>query len=74
VTEASRRFTGGLAAGLGESTTLLAGPPSAADAEAREAIGQANARGLIVTPGCVLPLAVPDAHLRAAVDAVRLPS
>jgi len=74
VAEASRHFAGGLAAGLGESQTLLDGPPAAAAAEARDAIRQVDARGLIVTPGCVLPLAVPDAHLRAAVDAVRPPS
>jgi uroporphyrinogen decarboxylase len=69
--EASRRFGGGLAAGLGETTALLSGPPEAIAGEARDAIGQAGGRGLLVTPGCVLPLAIPDAHLRAAVDAVR---
>jgi uroporphyrinogen decarboxylase len=72
--DASRRFAGGVAAGLGESTTLLAGPSDAVAAEARDAIRQAGSRGLILTPGCVLPLAVPDAHLRAVVDAVRAPS
>jgi uroporphyrinogen decarboxylase len=72
--EASRRFAGGLAAGLGESTTLLDGPAEAATAEARDALRQAAARGLIVTPGCVLPLAVPDAHLRAVVEVVRAAS
>src|SRR5690242_6605907 len=72
--DASRRFAGGVAAGLGESTTLLAGPSDAVAAEARDAIRQAGGRGLILTPGCVLPLAVPDAHLRAVVDAVRAPS
>jgi uroporphyrinogen decarboxylase len=71
VAAAARRFAGALAAGLGESTTLLHGPPEVAAAEAREAIRQAGGRGLIVTPGCVLPLAVSDAHLRAVVDAVR---
>lgn len=72
--DASRRFAGGLAAGLGESTTLLAGPPDAVAAEARDAIRQAGGRGLVLAPGCVLPLAVPDAHLRAVVAAVRVPS
>ena len=69
--DASRRFRGGLAAGLGESRTLLKGPPEAVAAEARDAIAQTRGLGLIVTPGCVLPLAVPGAHLQAAVDAVR---
>ena len=34
-----------------------------------DAIEQTGGRGLLVTPGCVLPLAVPDAHVQAAVDA-----
>jgi len=69
--DASRRFNGGLAAGLGESRTLLNGPPRAVAEEVRDAIAQTRGVGLIVTPGCVLPLAVPDTHLAAAVDAVR---
>jgi uroporphyrinogen decarboxylase len=69
--DASRRFNGGLAAGLGESRTLLNGPPRAVAEEAHDAVAQTRGVGLIVTPGCVLPLAVPDAHLAAAVDAVR---
>jgi uroporphyrinogen decarboxylase len=69
--EASRRFAGGLAAGLAESTTLLHGPATAIAAQARDAIDQMGGRGLFVTPGCVLPLAVPDAHLQATVETVR---
>jgi uroporphyrinogen decarboxylase len=72
--EASRRFAGGLVAGLAESKTLLEGPGEAAGDEARDAIRQAGGRGLILSPGCVLPLAVPDAHLRAVVNAARTPS
>jgi hypothetical protein len=62
-----------LAAGLGEGKTLLQGPAAAVAAEARDAVAQTRGLGLIVTPGCVLPLAVPDAHLAAAVEAVRAP-
>jgi uroporphyrinogen decarboxylase len=71
VADAARRFAGALAAGLGESTTLLEGAPEGAAAEARDAIRQAGGYGLIVTAGCVLPLAVSDAHLHAVVGAVR---
>jgi uroporphyrinogen decarboxylase len=69
--EAARRFAGALCAGLGEAGTLLTGPPDAVAAEVRDAVAQTGGRGLIVTPGCVLPLAVPDVHLAAAVDTVR---
>jgi uroporphyrinogen decarboxylase len=72
--DASRRFAGALAAGLAESRTLLDGPPEAVARETRDALRQTAARGLIVTPGCVLPLAVPDVHLRAVIDAVRASS
>jgi uroporphyrinogen decarboxylase len=57
--------------GLGEGKTLLAGPPDAVTAEVREAIAQTGGRGVILGPGCVLPLATPDAHLAAVLDAVR---
>ena len=72
--DASRRFAGALAAGLAESRTLLDGPADAVARETRDAIRQTGGLGLIVTPGCVLPLAVSDAHLRAVVDAVRTPA
>src|SRR5437667_322389 len=61
-------------AALGESTTLPHGPADAVAAEARDAIRQTGGRGLILTPGCVLPLVVPDENLAAAVGAVRAPA
>ena len=69
--EARARFTGGLVGGLGEWRTLLSGPPDAAAAEAREAIAQTGGRGILVGPGCVLPLATPDSHLAGVVSAVK---
>ena len=69
--EARARFTGGLVGGLAEGRTLLQGPPDAAAAEAREAVAQTAGRGILVGPGCVLPLATPDAHLAAVLSAVK---
>lgn len=69
--EAHARFRGALVGGLSEGRTLLQGPPDAAAAEARDAIGQTGGRGLMVGPGCVLPLAAPDAHLAAVLTAVK---
>jgi uroporphyrinogen decarboxylase len=71
LSEACGRFAGGLVGGLGEGRTLLKGPSEAAAAEARDAIAQTGGRGILVGPGCVLPLATPDAHLDAALAAVR---
>jgi uroporphyrinogen decarboxylase len=59
--------------GLGEGTTLRHDPPSAIVEEVRDAVRQTEGVGLIVGPGCVLPLDVPDAHLAAVVQAVRAP-
>jgi uroporphyrinogen decarboxylase len=69
--DAHRRFPGALVGGLGETRTLLNGPPEAAAAEVRDALAQTGGRGLIIGPGCVLPLATPDAHLAAVVAAVK---
>jgi uroporphyrinogen decarboxylase len=65
-----RRFAGAVVGGLSEST-LRDGPPEAVEAEARDAIQQTEGTGLIVAPGCVLPLDVSDAHLEAVVAAVK---
>jgi uroporphyrinogen decarboxylase len=69
--EAQRRCAGAVVGGLGESTTLRRGPVGAIADEVRDAIGQTAGVGLIVGPGCVVPLDVPDAHLAAVVDTVR---
>jgi uroporphyrinogen decarboxylase len=69
--EARTRFKGGLVGGLAEWRTLLQGPPDAAAAEAREAIDQTGGRGILVGPGCVLPLATPEDQLAAVVRAVK---
>lgn len=69
--EGKRRTTGAVVGGLDETATLQAGPADAIAAEVADAIRQTERLGLIVAPGCVLPLATPDAHLAAVVDAVR---
>ncbi len=69
--EAQRRFAGALVGGLSEGRILQAGPAEAVAAEVRDAIAQTGGLGVMVGPGCVLPLATPDAHLAAAVAAVK---
>jgi uroporphyrinogen decarboxylase len=69
--DAQRRFSGAVVGGLSEGLTLQAGPPDAVTAEVRDAITQTGGRGVMIGPGCVLPLATPDAHLAAVVAAVR---
>jgi uroporphyrinogen decarboxylase len=69
--EARARFSGALVGGLNEGGTLAKGSASAAAEDARDAIRQTGGRGVIVAPGCVLPLATPDDALAAVVDAVK---
>jgi uroporphyrinogen decarboxylase len=68
---ALRRFNGAVVGGLNETETLLKGPASAVAAQVADAIRQTGGTGVIIAPGCVLPLATPDAHLEAAVVAVK---
>jgi uroporphyrinogen decarboxylase len=57
--------------GLSEGRTLLNGPPEAVAAEVRDAVAQTGGLGVMIGPGCVLPLATPDVHLAAVVAAVK---
>jgi uroporphyrinogen decarboxylase len=68
---AARRFTTALAGGLDQHQTLRKETPAAVAAETRDAITQTGGVGLIVAPGCVVPLDVPDASLAAVVETVK---
>ena len=61
-----------VAGGLNEQAIVTSSPETVA-AEARDAIAQTGGRYLIVAPGCVIPVATPEANVRAAVDAVLSP-
>lgn len=69
--EASRRFAGAVVGGINEWETLRRGPAAVVAAEADDALRRTGGIGLILAPGCGLPLDVPDAHLEAVVGAVR---
>jgi uroporphyrinogen decarboxylase len=68
---ALKRFKGAVVGGLNETETLLRGPASAVAAEVADAIQQTAGTGVIIAPGCVLPLATPDASLQAVVTSVK---
>ncbi|MGH7332307.1 MAG: uroporphyrinogen decarboxylase family protein [Candidatus Rokuibacteriota bacterium] len=70
LSEAKRRVAGAVAGGLAEWSTLRRGSAAAITAEVEDAIRQTDGVGLIVAPGCVLPLEVPDENLAAVVAAV----
>jgi uroporphyrinogen decarboxylase len=68
--EAQAVVPGAVLGGLGQWTTLLTGTPAEAATEAEDALGQTRGRGVIVGPGCVLPLGTPDPNVAAVVRAL----
>jgi len=64
------RFGGLLAGGVDQAGTLQRGPVEAIQAQVRDAVAQTGGRRLLIAPGCVVPIATPEAHYRAVVEAV----
>ena len=61
---------GAVIGGLHQWKTLRDGTAEQAVAEVRDAIAQTDGTGLIVGPGCVLPMNTPDATVAAVVQAL----
>lgn len=55
-----------LVGGLDRHGAVLSGTPDEVAAEVRQSISEAGRDGLIVSAGCALPVACPEANLRAA--------
>src|SRR5437867_4499672 len=68
--EGRAKTVGAVVGGLDQWKTLRDGTPEQARAEAQDAIAQTRGIGLIVGPGCVLPLDTPDANVAAVVQAL----
>jgi uroporphyrinogen decarboxylase len=66
-----RRFKGAVVGGLNEDQTLKIGSPAAAAADVADAITQTAGTGVIIAPGCVLPLDVREENLEAVVSAIK---
>jgi uroporphyrinogen decarboxylase len=58
---------GAVIGGLNQWRTLRDGTPEESLAEARDAVLQTGGRGLIVGPGCVLPMNTPDPNVAAVI-------
>jgi uroporphyrinogen decarboxylase len=68
--EAHARVPGAVVGGLHQWKTLRDGTAEQAAGEARDAVAQTDGIGLIVAPGCVLPMSTPDANVAAVVQAL----
>ncbi len=56
--------------GLGQRGSLLYGPPTEVEAEARRAVAETGGRGLLLAPGCSVPTRARDMNLAAMVSAI----
>jgi uroporphyrinogen decarboxylase len=56
--------------GLGQRASLLYGPPSEVEAEARRAVAETGGRGLLLAPGCSVPPRARDVNLAALAASV----
>ena len=56
--------------GLGQRASLLYGPATEVEAEARQAVEETGGRGLLLAPGCSVPPRARDANLAAMVSAI----
>ena len=65
---ARTQVPGAVIGGLHQWRTLRDGPAEQAVDEAKDAIAQTAGTGLIVGPGCVLPMNTPDANVAAVVQ------
>jgi uroporphyrinogen decarboxylase len=68
--EGKAAVPGAVIGGLDQWTTLHEGNTETAVEEVRDAVAQTEGTGLIVGPGCVLPMNTPDAAVAAVVRAL----
>jgi uroporphyrinogen decarboxylase len=69
--EGHARFEGAVLGGIDEEDLLCTGPASAIKAQVAETIRLTGGRRVMLGGGCVVPLAAPEANIRAAIAAVR---
>jgi uroporphyrinogen decarboxylase len=70
LSEGQRLFHGAVAGGVDEWGVLTQGTREQIQAQIRDAIQQTGGTGLIVAPGCVIPIDTPEENIRAARAAV----
>jgi uroporphyrinogen decarboxylase len=70
--EAAGQVSQCLVGGLDERGAMITATPEEVRAQVRDAVAQCGGRHLIVGPGCVVDLRVPEANLAAAREAVEV--
>ncbi len=70
IREARAKFGGMLLGGIDEWHTLVTGTKAEIEAQVKEAVAQANGRGIMIAPGCVVPGHAPEENLMVVRKAV----
>jgi uroporphyrinogen decarboxylase len=65
LSDARKRETRAFAGGLDHERTLVTGTPEQIAAEVADAIAQLGGRGIVIAPGCSIPVTVPPENLLA---------
>jgi len=68
--DGAAKVPGAVIGGLHQWKTLRDGTAEQAVGETRDAVAQTDGTGLIIGPGCVLPMNTPDANVAAVVQAL----
>ncbi|MBD3191532.1 MAG: hypothetical protein GF308_12860 [Candidatus Heimdallarchaeota archaeon] len=71
IAEASKIFEGALLGGLEEKELLVKGSNEQITKQIQGVIDSVNGRRLIITPGCVIPIIVPDEKVHTAIKGIR---
>ncbi len=69
--EAQTLFKGALLGGIEENEMLLKGKPEGVKNHTREAVEQTGGKRLIIGPGCVLPINIPEENILAVKEALK---
>jgi len=69
--EAHKRFEGALLGGIDERGTLLSGSEDDVEAMVKASVESVSGRRLILAPGCVVPIAAPEANLDKIIRTAR---
>lgn len=71
IAEASKIFEGALLGGIEEKEVLVNGSNEQITNQIKGVINSVNGRRLIITPGCVIPIIVPDEKVHTAIKATK---
>jgi uroporphyrinogen decarboxylase len=71
IAEAQTKFDGIVMGGIEEKEFLLQASKEEISQKVQEVVASANNKRLIIAPGCVIPINIPDKKVFAAINALK---